>query len=262
MDGQAPYYYVEQPPEGVPKSNIAAGEVREVEIQDLRGLESQFSLDKQAFSTDQGVESAETAFDDDDHIREVYYPEVVESVKKNVAGAQEVIIFDHTVRRSHEGAARTPVIFVHIDQTPASGILRVHQHLPAEKAREVIEKGTRVRIINVWRPINGAVVDHPLAFADSSTVDEDDLVSVRHIYPDREGATSSLRYSDKHQWWYWSGMRNDERLFIKCFDSDKTIGGGAPGKWGRVPHSAFVHPGTKENARKRESIEVRCLILG
>lgn len=260
-DGSDPYNYVEEPPQGVPRSNLRQ-EGKIVEIEDLRGQESEFSLDKQAFSTAQGVLSNETAFNDDEHIRAVYYPEVIDSVKKYVEGAKEVVIFDHTVRRNHPGAPRAPVNRVHIDQTPESGVQRIHQHLSPERAKEVIEKGERVRIINVWRPINGTVVDYPLAFADSSTVDEDNLVSVKHIYPDRTGATAGVKYSPKQRWWYWSGMRNDERLFIKCFDTDTTVGGGAPGKRGRVPHTAFVHSGTKEGSRKRESIEIRCLVVG
>jgi hypothetical protein len=58
-------------------------------------------------------------------------------------------------------------------------------------------------------------------------------------------------------------MRDEEVLLIKCFDTDTVVGGGAEGRRGRTPHSAFVHPGTPaEKKGGRESIEVRCLVIG
>lgn len=138
----------------------------------------------------------------------------------------------------------------------------MRRHLTEERANEVLEKGIRTRIINVWRPINGPIEDHPLAFADSSTVEEKDVVPVRHIYPDREGETCAVHHNPEQKWWYWSRQKNDEVLLIKCSDTDTNVGGGAPGKKGRTPHTAFEHPGTPAGAKGRESIEVRCLVIG
>lgn len=115
----------------------------------------------------------------------------------------------------------------------------------------------------MWRPINGPVVDNPLALADSRSVKDEDVLSVRHIYPDREGGTLTVRYHPEQKWWYWSGQRNDEVVLIKCFDTDTKVGGGSEGRRGRTPHTAFEHPGTPEEKRNgRESIEVRCLVIG
>jgi hypothetical protein len=52
-------------------------------------------------------------------------------------------------------------------------------------------------------------------------------------------------------------MKNEDRLLLKCFDSDETVG-----QWGRVPHTAFTDPRTPEGAVGRESIEVRALVFG
>ena len=127
-----------------------------------------------------------------------------------------------------------------------------------ERAAEVLAKGLRYQIINVWRPINGAVVASPLGFADSASAEESDLVGVQHIYPDYIGETASVRYNPAQKWWYVSGQTNDEVSLIKCFDSVA----GADGKFRRTPHSAFDHPGSVPEARGRESIEVRCLVIG
>ncbi|KAB2578793.1 putative methyltransferase protein [Lasiodiplodia theobromae] len=249
-DGSAPYNFVEKQPEGVPQSNFGATP-HDVTIQDARGREQDFDLDKNSFAFIQGVESEEKDFVDDDSIKQKYYPEVEKIILDNVPGANRVLIFDHTIRRAGPNANRAPVTRTHIDQTPVSAKMRVEYHLPDEA--EKLVQG-RYRIINVWRPLNGPVVAHPLAFADGSTFRDEDLVPVEHRYPHRTGYTAAIKYNPDQQWYYLSGMRNDERLLLKCSDSFRADG--------RVPHTAFVDPRTPEGAPGRESIEVRALVFG
>lgn len=234
----------------MPKNNYTYEEA-EVEIQDIRGRESQFNLNDHAFAVVGGVESQEKDFSDDEHIKRVYYPEVEKVILDNVPGAKRVFLFDHTIRRAAPGAPRAPVIRAHIDQTAKSTRWRVELHLPDE-AEELL-KG-RYRIINVWRPLNGPVVSSPLAFANSKSVDDSCVVPVEHRYPHRTGETAGIKNAPGQEWHYWSGMTNDERLFLQCFDSQGT---GA-----RVPHTAFKDPRTLPHFPGRESIEVRALVFG
>ena len=117
---------------------------------------------------------------------------------------------------------------------------------------------TCVRLINVWAPLNGAVESHPLAFASSPSVRDEDLVGVEHRYPDRTGETVGVRKNDSQQWYYWSGTNGQERTLLECFDTEK----GEGGQQRRVAHSAFEDPRNAEGAKGRESVEVRCLIFG
>lgn len=252
-DGSKPYNYVEPQPEGVAQRNFGQA-WHDITIEDLRGQEQRFTLDNNAFDTIANVPSEEYDFTDDAKIRSVYYPEVEKLLLENVAGANRVLLFDYTIRRSSPDADRAPVVRVHIDQTPASAAARVRYHLPDE-ADELLQG--RYRIINVWRPLNGPVMAHPLAVADSATVRDEDLIGVEHRYPDRTGETAAVQYHPAQKWYYWSGMKNKDRLLLKCFDSDETVG-----QWGRVPHTAFVDPRTPEGAIGRESIEVRALVFG
>ena len=251
-DGQAPYNYVHDPPEGVPRSNLETA-VHTVSINNMRGSESSFNIDKNAFLPLPSTiaSRASTAdFSSDESVKETYYPEVEKLLLEHLPGSpRRVLIFDHTIRRSIPGATREPVLRVHIDQTPASAKARVLHHLPDE-AEELL-KG-RYRLVNVWRPLNGTVESSPLAVADSQTVQEKDLVGVRHIYPDREGETAGVYYNEGMKWWYWGGMGNEERLLLQCFDSETRT---------RVPHTAFKLP-EQEGKKQRESIEVRALIFG
>lgn len=260
-DGAPPFFHIDAPATGLQQNLVTIS--HPVTIHDLRGLEADFNLDKQAFQPILDAPSTEKEFTDNAKIEREYYPEIKDILKKHVPGVEEVVIFDHTIRRSGPEAARPPVMRVHIDQTVSASYQRIRRHLPAERAEEIIAAGTRVRIINVWRPIGGPVVDSPLALADSRSVEKEDLVPARLIYPDREGGTLSVRFNEGQKWWYWSGMRDEEVLLIKCFDTDTVVGGGAEGRRGRTPHTAFVHPGTPvEKKGSRESIEVRCLVIG
>lgn len=250
-DGSTPFYYVETPPQGQPKFNYSE-EFHRVQMNDIRGRESDFNLEIDAFQAISNVASAEQDFTEDEHIKQTYYPEVEKLLLENVAGAHKVVLFDHTIRRSSPNAARAPVTRTHVDQTARSTEWRVRLHSPDE-ADELL-KG-RYRIINVWRPLNGPVQGHPLGFASARSVDDTDLIGVEHRYPHRTGETASVRFNPGQEFYYWSGMTNEERLFLKCFDSQEGVGQ-------RVPHTAFVDPRTPEGARGRESIEVRALVYG
>lgn len=249
-DGSAPFNYVEDPPEGQPKNNYTY-DLHEVEITDIRGRESQFNLNDHAFAVVDGVDSQEKDFADDEHIKQVYYPETEKVILDNVPGAKRVFFFDHTIRRSNPDAPRAPVLRAHIDQTAKSASQRVKFHLPDE-AEELL-KG-RYRIINVWRPLNGPVVSSPLAFANSKSVPDSAIIPVEHRYPNRTGETAGIERSEGQEWHYLSGMTNSERLFLQCYDSQ--------GNNARVPHTAFTDPRTQEHFPGRESIEIRAIVFG
>ena len=248
-DGSKPWNYVEQPPEGSPQRNFGAEE-HEVAINDIRGREKEFDMNVNGFTTLQGYNSVEKDFVDDEKIKESYYPEVEKLLLDNVEGAHKVFIFDHTVRRSDPNAKRAPVTRAHIDQTTESAIQRVHYHM-GDEAEELL-KG-RYRLINVWRPLNGPVVASPLAYADSRSVPDDDIVAVEHRYPHRTGQTAGVKYTENSNWYYWSGMKNDERILLQCYDSKDHA---------RTPHTAFKDHRTQEDWPGRESIEVRTLVFG
>ena len=242
-DNSTPFQYVEESPAGKPKRNFSDAP-EQVPLKDIRGFESDYTLDVQRFQAISSVSSSnDIDWNSDASVKEKYYPDVEAVLLQHVQGTSRIHIFDHTIRRTAP-APRTPVIHAHTDQTPSSALGRVSLHLPPEDAKELL-KG-RVRIINVWRPLNGAVESFPLAFADSSSVPDEALVGTELRYPNRTGETAGVKRTEGQKWLYWSGIDNDERLFLQCFDTEK----GA-----RVPHCAFI------DSKPRESIEVRALVF-
>jgi hypothetical protein len=251
-DGTTPYNIV--PPPGEEGSRNYEEETQSIQVNDIRGHEKEFELNNSGFQTLSGVKSdvKYDDFDNDELVASKYYAEVENTLLTNVPGAKRIYIFDHTVRRTSPGAKRSPVTRAHIDQTPKSLVQRVHRHMK-EEAPELLKD--RVRLINVWKPLKGPVRAFPLAMADSRSVPAEDLVPVEHRYTDVTGETYGVKHArdGKHKWWYFSGMEEDERVLLQCFDS---AGGQA-----RVAHSAFVDPRSDEN-EGRESIEVRALVFG
>ena len=254
-EGEDSYYYVSDPPEGVPKTNVTT-EPHDVVVHDVRGKEDLVGLDKTGFQYVRHV-SKEKLFKDEDAIKTVYYKEVEELLKQH-AGAKRVFIFDHTIRRppTPETQGKTdyrgPVQQVHVDQTTEAAIARVREHM-GEDAERLLK--SRFRIINVWRPIENSVAHDPLALADYNSIDYDaDLVSSRLIYPHKVGYTFGVRYSPAHRWHYLADQTVDEVALIKCFDSDFS-------KARLTPHTAFKDRTSPADAPQRQSIEVRALVF-
>lgn len=170
-------------------------------------------------------------------------------------------LFDHTIRRRRPGEAdnsadrRQPVSQVHVDQTTASAIARVHRHLPASDVPKLLEH--RFQIINLWRPIATPAIDWPLTLCDYRSVDLNrEVIPVKLIFPDREGETLGVKYNENHKWKYLEGMTPEEFVLIKCFDSiqDGSVAICAP-------HTGFKDPRTPEGTPLRQSIELRALVF-
>lgn len=260
-DHSPPFNHVDTPPPDLPQRNFSDSP-HLIPLTDIRGIESRFSLDHDAFAAISSVApSAETSFTSPDSITTNYYPEITALLLSAIPGATRVVIFDHTIRRASPTASRAPVQRVHIDQTPLSAAKRVERHLPPDEAAELL-KG-RYRIVNVWRSLNKEPVESfPLAFASSATLANGDVVPVEHRYnTGYKGQTAAIKYGEGQRWFYWSGMTGDERLLLECFDSE-ALKEGTEVKGGRVAHTAFDDPRTRQGAVPRESIEVRALVFG
>lgn len=259
-DNSAPFNYVGEPPAGQPQYNFGEQE-HKVTINDIRGNENAYTLDKDSFQTLQQIptKTTYTTFDSDELVQQIYYPEVESLLLKTIPGAKKIILFDHTIRRGKDSAPRKPVTRVHVDQTPRAAEDRVRLHVTDKEEAETLLKG-RYRIVNVWRPLSSEPVQSsPLAFASAASVDGNDLVPVQHRYPNRTGETMGVKYNEGQKWNYWSGMTGDERLLLKCSDS-RGLRDGDVAQW--VPHTAFWDERTPVGARIRESIEVRALVFG
>jgi hypothetical protein len=241
-----------------------AAEKRRVAIGDARRLTNPPTLDAEGFAC--ATEPARFAdFYRDDAVRRDYYPEVARILRQHT-GALEVFVFDHNVRSAVRAArgepgVRVPVDQIHNDYTEASGPRRRLDILGAAGREDLADR--RVAFVNLWRPIVGPVQDNPLALCDARSVAPEDFVSTRiHHYADDDleqprhvGEIYSVKYRPEHRWFYYSDLRPDECLFLKCFDSR------VDGRARFMPHTGFTNPACPATFIPRESIEARTLVV-
>jgi hypothetical protein len=183
----------------------------------------------------------------------VYDPEV-QALVKQVSGASDVVVFDHTIRVSDDesqrvSGARPTVKGVHNDYTEESAPRRLREIVGDAEAERRMKK--RFAIVQVWRPIRGPVLVDPLGICDGRSIPREGFIRVERRYPYRTGEVYHIAHNPSHRWFWFPRMTRDEALVFKVFDSDET----KPSRF--TAHSAFDDPGSPPDAAPRESIETR-----
>ncbi|KAF7676171.1 hypothetical protein GT037_005676 [Alternaria burnsii] len=231
-------------------------------IHDIRGRESEFGLDRNGFMIRKD-EMREADLTTEEGFRRDYLPHIENMMKEHVADIDHMVCFDWGFRKNvplrkdrinvnDRMQLLEPARQVHCDQSPAGALQRLQRHAP-EYTKAAYEG--RLRIINVWRPLNHPVEDNALAVCDGQTIEDRDLVEADHITRLYLGRTMYGLQSPQHKWYYLNHQCPNELLFIKIFDSDSTVP--AP----RSLHASFDHSQKRENAPPRESVEVRFLVI-
>jgi hypothetical protein len=246
---EKPARYVTEPPAGVPKWN-GIDDPHTVLIEDGRGREQEFTLDRNGFTLIKAPSSVRNFYDPDE-IKSVYYPEV-EQLLRDKLGASRVVAFDHNVRNGGRSDLPQPSRRVHNDHTINSAPRRVRDHLGAD-AEELLKH--RFGIVNVWRPVRGPVLDSPLALCDARSFTDDDLIASDLVYQHVRGETSSVEFKPGHRWYYFSEQQVDEAILIRVHDSAND------GRARLSFHTSFDNPLAPADAPPRESIEVRTLVF-
>lgn len=207
-------------------------------------------------------------FDDHIEVMEVYYEEC-RALARRLTGAHTAFTFDHIIREpgtqlTAGGPARAQlrtgieagggyINSVHMDYTDNT---RWERYLELHGFQ--VPESEHVYALNFWRSLGETSHDNPLAVCDARTVEARDLQEVNvygyggpvYSWYDIGIETFSVAASDRHRWYYYPEMTNEEVLIIKSFDSAGVIGS-------TPPHASFSHPHPKGIARR--SIELRVL---
>lgn len=221
------------------------------------GWGQNWDVDINGFALKDFTPSYNASWEDEDQVRNDFYPEVVDFLKKEL-GAARVLVFDHTIRtrknqskkltQENNTSQRAPVRLVHCDYTSESAPVRVRQLLPDE-AEDLLSR--RVAFINVWKPL-GPVKENPLAMCDVASAPPQDFFKLYLRYRDRTGENYVMKHSHAHQWFYFPDMLPSQAILLKTYDSDQ--------KRARfVGHTAFDDPTSAKDAPPRESCEIRTI---
>jgi hypothetical protein len=251
-DGKPVFTIVAAPGRSDTRSG-ATPDPRRVTIHNGRHEAKDFVLEKNGFVFVRHATKIKDFYDEDE-IKSVYYPEMVELIKAE-SGAKRVVVFDHTLRTADDELReskkiREVVRRVHNDYTEWSAPQRVRDILPDE-ADDLFQR--RFAIIQTWRPIRHPVETYPLAMADARTLSPSDMIISERRAPGRIGQTYAIKYNPTHKWYWFPRMRREEAYVFKVFDSIKD----GRARW--TAHTAFDDPTTPPHARPRESIEIRTM---
>ena len=213
------------------------------------------SLDREGFALARH-DSAVTDFEDDEQLADIYDAEA-RALIIELTGARRVEVFDHTRRAASDRLRRSKVMrepsaVIHNDYTQWSAEKRLAELMPEES--ETLLAG-RFAIINIWRSIAGFVETDPLAFCDSGSLAEGDLIEVTRQSNDRVGQIQMAHFNPDHRWAYFPRMAMDEVALIKTYDSMKD------GRTRFTIHTAFTDPMSAPDAAPRQSIETRCFVF-
>ncbi|EXJ74854.1 uncharacterized protein A1O5_01550 [Cladophialophora psammophila CBS 110553] len=244
-------------------TNLAFHNV-EVHILDVRNFPPHyFSLNEQGFMY-RLQKFDPTHIADRKKVEELYLPEMEALLKAEVEDVDRVFFFDWRLRKNAPEIEGTvidlndsttwlrPALHVHVDQSPLAVIRRILMQLPSD-AEYLLQ--SRIRVVNVWRPIIDCIRDYPLAMCDGSTVFPSDMVEADHVRRHYTGSTMYLQHNERHKFFYMSRQTKDEVLIFKNFDSAETIAATC------APHASFLDPAIPPLFIPRQSIEVRALVF-
>jgi len=232
-------------------------------------------------------------FRNKDLIQEVYYPEMIDLVKRHTGAEQVVVTVDSIVRTEEEGwgykleagkpeSGYAPV--AHLDfndgftrQSASHFSKYAHRRLekgglpraPGEDdasfaqrlSPERFEEEYDIVAYNLWQPIEREVLQHPLVLLDARTVDEDaDLWPGGQKDTNPIGGDIYLSHNPNHRWYYFSKMCPDEILLFMGhkLPRDKNSPN-IPGSGKHSPHVSVWDPGAPSDAPERRSVETRVL---
>ncbi len=169
---------------------------------------------------------------------------------KDKLGAEDVIVFDHTVRVDDPNADRKPARNVHNDYSFQGAQQRLVDLLGQENAEEFNEG--HFGFVNVWRPVDHVITTSPLGFIRPSSINPKDWMTIELIYPNRVGQILGLAANKNHEWFYMSQMTPSEVAIFNIYDNRDVPSLG---------HSALDVIETQASQRNiRKSIESRTLI--
>ncbi|KAJ5351764.1 hypothetical protein N7452_000738 [Penicillium brevicompactum] len=239
-----------------------------VTVQDIRGQESAFTLDRNGFTYVNHEIAELNQVYSPQCMKEIIIPKTEQLVRDMSVDPQSTSTNNSELNRSRTGASRTitfvdrvrcfatdtaqlannrsPAHSVHSDFSIAGALHQLSTRMP-EECRLLT---SRVLIINVWRPLKTIQRD-PLAVCDWRTVEMKDRITSRIALPSGWTELGRYAFNPRQNWCYLSGQRPNEPLVFTQFDSHRIDEGGFT-----VPHTAFVDP-LYTGFPARESLEIK-----
>ncbi|KAF3144136.1 hypothetical protein TWF703_009431 [Orbilia oligospora] len=183
-------------------------------IVDMRAHMGQYKLNLHGFEVchwDTPLVSND--FDDENILREKYYPEIASQLQKHLAGVSTVHIFQHLRRKTPKGFMKAlekepdyhqPIIYAHA----GNPTLLSHTSLSDKFSRDIV-------LTTAWRVTKGPNNDWPLAVCDARTVSREDVEQNDVIHRTHVGESLRLYHNPKHKWHFLSSQEVTEVVLFR-----------------------------------------------
>ncbi|RWA10870.1 hypothetical protein EKO27_g4235 [Xylaria grammica] len=267
-ESQKPYYISGPLPNDLAdyRSNIQYDLVNGVFISNLRGHEKKLSLEKHGFQIIE-VSEAIGSLDVQGQERNEYIEKMADLLKERLH-ADLVLCYNYKFRSSDanpqdtrksssvgtEGSPDAPAEVAHIDHTPAGAQRRGRRHLTAAEGEKYLNDHWRMRIVNIWKPLE-TVNDYDLLYCDLSTVQSNDLVAVDRVSSEYVGEVYMLKPNDNYDWYWLDHQKPNEVSLFMSYDS--ALHSTAP----YCPHASAKRLNETGPGVPRKSIELRMLVF-
>ncbi|KAI1448428.1 hypothetical protein F5Y02DRAFT_307572 [Annulohypoxylon stygium] len=254
-----PYAIQYEPHGNIPQSNIVQERVDGIPVRDVRPIKDTLTLEKDGILVKElhtGLQLA--GFADPNAVQDLYLPKV-QQLLQEVLGTQNVAILEYLVRRRHEAFPLSsgrefefaqPVPNAHVDFSPKGIRDIVIDRYGPDMGEDLLKN--RYKIVNVWKPLFGPLLDWPLVLCRPASLGPDDLEVMDNVFPNVIEESVNMHYSDGQDWCYLDKQMDTEVIIFQGGDSGLGLRGG-------VPHCSFKDKRNGDNVRPRESIEVRAL---
>ncbi|THZ07718.1 hypothetical protein D6C95_01886 [Aureobasidium pullulans] len=214
-------------------------------IQDVREAHEEFDLELHGFRYVKAPTDF-TNWDSELEIRNVLIPEMEVLLRQELRGCDEI----HVVGiKSEQGPSASGCNrMVHIDHTVSSVESMLHQKYGIRPEHLLTR---RVRLINIWRPVNCVVHSDPIAIADGRGLDlKRDITSSDLSTPIGIG-----RYHEERHWYYMSEQAEEDVLLFKTYDSNQAASSKA------CLRTAFNIPDPSGSNSCSKAIEIQVLVF-
>ena len=221
-------------------------------------------------------ESAISDWTDDTEIAATHYAEA-EELARRLTGCDVALLSDHVKRTAADKPRpreQAPVQLAHSDfAADYAAVARTSYNGAQGRGRAALERNRisaqeveaaeRILMLQLWRNLGPATMDHPLAFCDARTLTPADVRPFHYTGYVAGGrsfdalAVTPPVTADMHRWSVFPGMRADEVAAFRTYDTDLVREGRA---W-FTPHTAVRDPSVPLGRAPRFSIELRVMCL-
>lgn len=228
----------------------------DITVRNARPILDELSLERQGFALIQHKISCAKE-SDPETICDRYLEEMVPFIK-NYFNASWVVPRRRAVAFRSAGGGSIPKIWepstvAHIDYAPVAGPMLAA--VESQSQGIPIRAYSRLMIIQAWHALSPPPQDFPLAFCDSTSVSDSDIVVV-HYTSDLASQTYKgclLHFNPAQRWYYFPEMTADELILFKGYDSEEHCNP-------KVAHSSFDNRRAHPSAKPRQSIEARFFV--